>query len=66
MLMQLLMFLKPRVQRLANWIMEVLGRQVGAVMTRPVITAEPVTDIWRIATAALTHRIDGACQPLAS
>ena len=40
-------------------IMEVLGRRVGDVMTTPVITAEPVTDIRRIATAMLTHRIDG-------
>ena len=28
-------------------------------MTTPVITAEPVTDIRRIATAMLNHRIDG-------
>ncbi len=35
------------------------GRRVGDVMTTPVITAEPVTDIRRIATAMLTHRIDG-------
>lgn len=40
-------------------IMEVLGRRVGDVMTTPVITAEPATDIRRIATAMLTHRIDG-------
>lgn len=40
-------------------IMDVLGRRVGDVMTTPVITAEPVTDIRRIATAMLTHRIDG-------
>lgn len=39
--------------------MEILGRRVGDVMTTPVITAEPVTDIRRIATAMLTHRIDG-------
>ena len=40
-------------------IMEVLGRRVGDVMTTPVITAQPVTDIRRIAAAMLTHRIDG-------
>ena len=40
-------------------IMEVLGRRVVDVMTTPVITAEPATDIRRIATAMLTHRIDG-------
>jgi len=40
-------------------ISEVLERRVGYVMSTPVITAEPVTDIRRIATAMLTHRIDG-------
>jgi len=40
-------------------IMEVLGRRVGDVMTTPVITAQPITDIRRIAAAMLTHRIDG-------
>jgi CBS domain-containing protein len=29
---------------------------VGDVMNTPVITAEPVTDIRRIAMAMLTHR----------
>ncbi len=40
-------------------LMEVLGRLVGDVMSTPVITAHPVTDIRRIAAAMLTHRIDG-------
>ena len=40
-------------------IMEALGRRVGDVMTTPVISAEAVTDIRRIATAMLTHSIDG-------
>lgn len=40
-------------------IMEMLGRRVGDVMSTPVVTAEPVTDIRRIATAMLAYRIDG-------
>jgi len=40
-------------------IMEILGRRVGDVMTTPVITAQPVTDIRCIAAVMLTHRIDG-------
>ncbi len=40
-------------------LIEVLGRRVGDVMSTPVITAQPVTDIRRIAAAMLAHRIDG-------
>jgi CBS domain-containing protein len=40
-------------------IIEGLARRVGDVMRTPVITANPVTDIRRIAAALLTHRIDG-------
>jgi CBS domain-containing protein len=40
-------------------IMEALGRRVGDVMSTPVITAQAVTDIRRIAAAMLMHGIDG-------
>lgn len=39
--------------------MELLARRVGDVMRTPVITAEAVTDIRRIATAMLTNNLDG-------
>ena len=39
--------------------MEAMGRQVKDVMTTPVISVEAVTDIRRIATAMLTHHING-------
>jgi CBS domain-containing protein len=38
---------------------ELLGRRVGDVMRTPVITAEAVTDIRRIATAMLANNLDG-------
>ena len=34
-------------------------RQVRDVMSTPVVAAEPVTDIRRIATVMLEHRVDG-------
>lgn len=40
-------------------LIEVLRRRVEDVMSTPVITAQPVTDIRRIAAAMLAHRIDG-------
>ncbi len=40
-------------------ILEALGRRVGDVMNTPVITAQAVTDIRRIASAMLMHGIDG-------
>lgn len=40
-------------------IMEALGRKVEDVMSTPVISVEAVTDIRRIATAMLTHHING-------
>jgi CBS domain-containing protein len=40
-------------------ILEALGRRVGDVMNTPVITAQAVTDIRRIAAAMLMHDIDG-------
>jgi acetoin utilization protein AcuB len=39
--------------------MELLAQRVGDVMRTPVITAEAVTDIRRIATAMLTNNLDG-------
>ena len=39
--------------------LELLARRVGDVMRTPVITAEAVTDIRRIATAMLTNNLDG-------
>ncbi len=39
--------------------MELLAKRVGDVMRTPVITAEAVTDIRRIATAMLTNKLDG-------
>ncbi len=40
--------------------MELLARRVGDIMRTPVITAEAITDIRRIATAMLTNNLDGA------
>jgi CBS-domain-containing membrane protein len=40
-------------------IVELFGRRVGEVMRTPVITAEAVTDVRRIATAMLENSIDG-------
>lgn len=40
-------------------IIEAMDRQVKDVMTTPVISVEAVTDIRRIATAMLTHHING-------
>jgi CBS-domain-containing membrane protein len=40
-------------------IVEAMDRQVKDVMTTPVISVEAVTDIRRIATAMLTHHING-------
>lgn len=39
--------------------METMGRKVKDVMTTPVISVEALTDIRRIATAMLTHHING-------
>lgn len=39
--------------------MDLLARRVADVMRTPVITAEAVTDIRRIATAMLTNNLDG-------
>ena len=39
--------------------MKLLAQRVGDVMRTPVITAEAVTDIRRIATAMLTNNLDG-------
>ncbi|MCM8594044.1 HPP family protein [Accumulibacter sp.] len=38
---------------------DVLARQVGDVMTTPVVTADPITDIRRIAQVMLEHAVDG-------
>lgn len=38
---------------------DVLARQVSDVMSTPVVSADPVTDIRRIAEVMLEHQIDG-------
>ncbi|MCM8611704.1 CBS domain-containing protein [Accumulibacter sp.] len=38
---------------------DILARQVGDVMTTPVVSADPVTDIRRIAQVMLEHGVDG-------
>lgn len=43
----------------AGRIVESLARQVRDVMTTPVVTAEPVTDIRRIAAVMLANRVEG-------
>ena len=48
----------------AGRVVEALARQVRDVMTTPVVAAEPVTDIRRIAAVMLEHRVDGV--PIAS
>jgi acetoin utilization protein AcuB len=43
----------------AGHVVESLTRQVRDVMTTPVVAAEPVTDIRRIAAVMLERRVDG-------
>ena len=38
---------------------DVLARKVSDVMTTPVVSADPVTDIRRIAWVMLEHQVDG-------
>ena len=38
---------------------DIMARQVGDVMTTPVVSADPVTDIRRIAQVMLEHAVDG-------
>lgn len=38
---------------------DVLARQVSDVMTTPVVSADPITDIRRIAWVMLEHQVDG-------
>ena len=40
-------------------VVESLARRVSDVMSTPVVAAEPVTDIRRIAAVMLEHRVDG-------
>lgn len=42
-----------------NKVLDTMHRQVSDVMISPVVAAEPVTDIRRIATVMLEHDIDG-------
>jgi acetoin utilization protein AcuB len=43
----------------AGQVVESLARQVRDVMTTPVVAAEPLTDIRRIAAVMLENRVDG-------
>ena len=43
----------------AGRVVGTLNRRVRDVMTTPVVTAEPVTDLRRIATVMLDYRVDG-------